>query len=496
MPQIDLPFAVQEGNSSSPQNSQETLVNMWAEVETSGRKKLIRRQRPGLTNVDLGLTSVSHFSGMGAIERNGDFYYVLAGGLFYFFSSVTGESGVGGVSSVGAFRFSQGVSARCGIVFNDNGDLLLSIGGVGAILLYEDIRNNPSSVPGKWISADFTVLATPDSVSVGTLAFLAGRGIFNVPDTGQFYWTEINDFVTVDALSFATAESFQDPILRVLTLNYQLLVWGSYSTEFWSPTGNADAPFQPIPNATMNRGIAGPYALAVDDNTVHWVGDDGVVYRLDGYRPSRISTDPIERLIAGVALGDRQGCDGLVYTLEGQKFVTFRFGEALTIQYNIATGLWNRAESHGSQAWQILGSATRASEYFLTPQPPQTDGPSLVQLDPTANKDQGQLFTRKMVSAPADANGKRVTISELLLDVEVGRMAEGTEPQIMLRVARDGETFGNTRTRSLGTRGDYKRRMMFRNLGQGRRPALEVSISDDVNLKVISAVATVKVDNS
>lgn len=496
MAEVQVPFAVQEGNSSSPQNSQETLVNMWAEVETGGRKKLIRRQRPGLSHLNVGetaaynSTNVDSSVGMKVIERYGALYFFGLDSFMVWFDTLTEERGSIGFGSVALDAFVAGVNVRCGVVFNDNGDVFIVAEGQAVNIPVASLRATPSAVyPGSYTTlTGLSDIATPDDVAVGTVAFLAGRGVFNVPNTGTFYWTDINDFTTIDALSFATAESFQDPILRVFTLNNQLILWGSYSTEFWVPTSSADSPFQPITNATMNRGIAGPYALAADDNTVFWLGDDGIVYRLDGYRPSRVSTASIERVIADQPIGDRAGCDGFVYTFDGQKFVTFRFG-SVSIQYNVATGLWNLATSGERSAWMVMGSANRASEFLLTPTGPVT-------IDDTVNTDQGATIYRKMISAPADANGKRITVSDLLLDVEVGRMAEGVEPKIMLRFAKDGEQFGNTKTRSLGTTGNYKRRVMYRNLGQGRRATIEVSMSDDVSLKVMNAVANVKVDNS
>ncbi len=50
---MEHPFSFQEGDAGVAQNSQETLVNMYAEIETSGKSKLVRRQRPGLNTTVL-----------------------------------------------------------------------------------------------------------------------------------------------------------------------------------------------------------------------------------------------------------------------------------------------------------------------------------------------------------------------------------------------------------------------------------------------------------
>lgn len=495
---IEIPFAAQEGNSSSPQNSRETLVNMWAEIETSGKKNIIRRQRPGTVAVSKkGYETSLVAVGMEFVERFGSRYYFMQGGRIWWHDSVSLELGVS-ITRLQSFTdtvpggrsITPGMDQRMAAIFNDNGDLLFVLPD-GSAAIYSSTQLAGVEAQGPLEPSQFgiggppAVLATPGGVLVATLAFLAGRGIFNVPDTGQFYWTDINDFATVGALSFATAESFPDPVVRVFSHNYELILWGTYSTEFWQPTSDSDAPFIPIPNATMNRGICGAYALAADDNTVHWVGDDGIVYRLDGYRPARISSNAIDRLIAGVSSAAKMACDGFVYTFEGQKFVNFRFADELSIAYNLATGLWAVTQSGtDGRSWRVMGSALRGSDFLLSPN-------SLLTLDGTVNTDEGTAFLRKMIPAPIYAEGKRVSIPEYHLDMEVGRQAEDGTGKVMLRVARDGESFGQERHRSIPGRGDFRGRMVWRNLGQGRNTQLEFSVSDDFNWKVTSAFGTV-----
>ena len=87
-------------------------------------------------------------------------------------------------------------------------------------------------------------------------------------------------------------------------------------------------------------------------------------------------------------------------------------------------------------------------------------------------------------------------MNEFFADCEVGRAPIGVTPEIMLRVARDGETFGNYRTRSLGTTGNYQTRPVWRGLGQGRKPVIELSASGDFRFAIMGAKLNATIDNS
>ena len=77
------------------------------------------------------------------------------------------------------------------------------------------------------------------------------------------------------------------------------LAWfGERSTQFFRNTGAAQGTFANSSGTEMEVGAASAYGAARLDNTVYWLGHDGVVYRLAGHAPQRISTGPIEQAIA------------------------------------------------------------------------------------------------------------------------------------------------------------------------------------------------------
>lgn len=458
MPQIELPFATQAGESSVTQNSRETLMNMYSEIEVAGRKRLIRRQRAGLRRLvaNTGTKRAHEHS-----DGDGYDYLIIDNGLFRF----------DGVTLTSLATISS-TSGRCWIIFNDNNHLMISDGSSGYV----------------WNGTTLATIVTPDNVPVGPLAYQGGWGMFPVPGTGQWYITEINDFSDIDALSFATAEAHPDPLLRIFIDHNQALLCGTRTIEVWQLTGAADFPFQPLTNSQIQRGLAAKNAIVAEDNTTAFVGDDRVVYRLEGYRPVRISTGPIERAILRVSQASIDDCDAYSYTSGGQKFIVFRFPNELTVQYNLATGLWNHCSTYGAADWQMLGSAGGYSRFYSTPT-------GLVAIDESLNKDEGGIMRRLACGAPGDAGSRDLSVTKFELDAEMGRAPINGTAQVMLRFAKDGETFGNIRVRTLGATGEYGHRAVWRNLGQGRRPTIEVSATDDFHFAIVSALAEVEADS-
>jgi hypothetical protein len=109
-------------------------------------------------------------------------------------------------------------------------------------------------------------------------------------------------------------------------------------------------PFQRYDAALIARGLASALCVCSEDNTVFWMGEDGLFYRLNGFNPQRISTFAMENAWAQYPL---RFTDASCFVLdqEGHKFVIINFpsGNA-TWAYDISTTLWAQRESNGT-AW-------------------------------------------------------------------------------------------------------------------------------------------------
>lgn len=457
MPAVEVPFAVQEGASGSTQNSRETLINLYAEITQSGRSKLVRRQRPGLSRV------LANTGDKRCIEKHKDTHYCVIGSGFYSFNG----------SALTLLGTLSTTSGRCTMVFNDNDQVAISD---GASLYYYN-------------GSALATVTLPAGVECGDLSYLGGYGIFNDVGTGSFYITGLNDFSAVAALDFATAESIPDNLTTTFVEHDELWLPGPTSIELWQLTGGSDFPFAPFTNARMRRGTAAAHSFAAEDNTVIWLGDDLAVYRAEGYIPVRISTEAVEEAIADCTEAGQADAYATIFTASGRKFYVLTIPDELTVMFNFATRLWSRARSYGSDSWDMIGSMGHNSDYYLT-------DTGVCELSFDVNQDEGQPIERGGISAPGWANGKRMSLHSVMFDAEVGRAAINESADVMLRVARNGETFGNIRTKSLGETGEYDRRVVFRNCGQGRKPVLEFMITDNVPVVINGIIVDLTVDAS
>ncbi|MFS3135827.1 hypothetical protein ACLRDC_10670 [Gluconacetobacter sacchari] len=170
--------------------------------------------------------------------------------------------------------------------------------------------------------------------------------VFNRAGTQEFFLSPQEAVTPFDGTMFAAKEATADPLLAIVNSHEQLYLFGAARTEVWYDAGNAapSFPFQRFDGAFIQRGIAGPHAQCLEDNTLFFLGDDGMFYRLAGYQPQRVSTHAIEG--AWQAYPTRGDARCFSYTLEGHKFVTVLFpSAAATWVYDVATGLWHERES-------------------------------------------------------------------------------------------------------------------------------------------------------
>lgn len=189
-----------------------------------------------------------------------------------------------------------------------------------------------------------------------TVRYFDGYFCFDANGTRQFFISSINDGTQYSGLDFATASAGSDRILAVEVYHEQLLLMCERHIEVWWDTGNVSFPFQRYDAAMIQRGLSYPYAVTSEDNTVLWMGDDGMFYRLEVFTPKQISTFAMEHAWAQYP---RKYLDASCFTLnqEGHKFVVVNFPSApATWSYDIAASaqleraMWHERESRGT-AW-------------------------------------------------------------------------------------------------------------------------------------------------
>lgn len=165
------------------------------------------------------------------------------------------------------------------------------------------------------------------------------------------YWFHSNLADATDYNTFDRYESEASPdrIVGLITTQFEVVVFNETTTEFFYNTGAATGTFQSR-RQMIERGCASRHSIAKLDNSPIWLGDDGIVYRLDGYRALPISTGPMHRAFAGL-----NWSEAFAFTWEDQGFKVYylTFPDGHTWGYDVVSQIWTRRESFGLDRWRL-----------------------------------------------------------------------------------------------------------------------------------------------
>jgi hypothetical protein len=319
--------------------------------------------------------------------------------------------------------------------------------------------------------------------------------IFNRPGTRQFYITT-GEGVALDALDFATATSNAEPIVRHIINHEELLIFKRTTAEIWRAVAGGDFLFMRDTNAAVEKGCDAPHSVAALDNTVYWLGGDadggGIVWRLNGYTPERVSHDGLEYAVQNYP--DTSDAWAYSYQQEGHTFYVLNFPSAgATWCYDVATRLWHerayrdprhgRFTRHRGACHMAYGGEHVVGDW--------EDG-RLYALDLDYYTDDGDPLVA-LRSSPhlSGVGGNEMRYNRIRIDVEagVGQVSgAGADPVLMLRWSNDGgRTWSRHKNLKLGKLGEFRRRAQLDRLGQARDRVFEISISDPVKRVILGA---------
>jgi hypothetical protein len=344
-------------------------------------------------------------------------------------------------------------------------------------------------------TSGFRIISDTDFNAANTVTFMDSFFLFDRAGTGQLFRSDQLNGASYDGTAFTTAESQSDDLLAVYNHKQILYALGKRSIELYGNAGAANMPFQRIPGATINRGIAGSFGIADEDESMFILGDDRIGYRLSGQALKRMSTHAIEAAWQGYGTVADVSC--FSYTWNGHKFVFFTFPEiAATWCHDVATGLWHERVSHdrtGNSLGRWRGSCS-ASAYERTYVGDAFSG-KIGYLSPTTYTEFGDDTIAEMVSPPLHGNGKRVFMPWFELDIETGvglTSGQGSDPQAMLSISDNGgRSFDSPELwSSMGKIGEYDGtayQLRWDRLGSFYNRHVKVTISDPVRRAVYAA---------
>lgn len=437
-------------------NAQRTL-NWYVEQSPDGKSPVALLPRPGFSVFcDIGANPIR-----GGLVY-GSTLYVVMGGQFY-------EVSEAGVATL-------------------KGSLNTTSGRVGMVAGGAEIFIGDGSYGYSYGVSTGTLMQVMDADFLGTLYpdFVDGMFITHDPGTATMRRSSTYDSQTWGSSDYARAESTPGDIVRVIVDHDELVVFKTDGTEFRYNDGGSNFPFSKVQGASLSRGCAAAGSVERVDNSVFWLGDDFVVYRLNGRSPVRISTHAVEGAIEGYSVVS--DAYAFSYIWDGHPFyvLTFPTGNATWV-YDVATNLWHEAGTFGLGRWSPIQAWRFANEVIVGD---STDG-VLYTLSASVYTDAGTTIERVRTAQCIHEDQKILYHSRLEIDFEggVGLLSgQGSAPVVMLSWSDDGgHNFGNEIYATLGETGQYGSRAVFECLGDARSRIYRARITDPVKAVLIGA---------
>lgn len=292
--------------------------------------------------------------------------------------------------------------------------------------------------------------------------------------TGKWSISAIDD-VTIDPLAFNEAQSNADGLVMGAVRGPDVILFGDRSAEFWQNTGAVDFPFTRSMAINMGCWCAGSVKTVIVQvggnlvDSVIWAATDkdgafAGVYVLNGFTPSKISTDEVDRLIRDEP--NKDVIRSMAWSEDGHVFYSIS-GSAWTRTFDTRTARWHTRKS-GSNRWRVNYHAFFAGKHIF--------GDSTTNLlyasNPGTFTDAGTPIDWSITTPIVHTSPYRFRVNGLHIGALTGVGAvsgadANTDPVLMLDYSRDGgKTFGAMRNCKLGKAAQRNVRIKERAFGR------------------------------
>jgi hypothetical protein len=424
----------------------------------------------------------------------------------YTVTTIGGSGAVTGLTRTFSGQYTSNPANNVSTTSDGNGTgltLTLTFGtGTGSTGNY--VINNSQTVTSRTMYAlNFSELPASDGAFTGasSVDVVDNYFVYNRPNTQQFASSDLLSPITY-GLAFASKFTGPDDLVSLIVDHGQIYLLGEKTSEVWADTGTFPFPFQRIPGASSQHGIAAEFSMARFGNSFAYVSrnDRGqaVIVQMNGYFPQRISTHAVENTLVNQNISDAVA---YTYQLEGHECYVVSFPTLnLTWVYDGSTQMWhkwlycdnqNNYQRHRSNCSAFFQGSVLVGDW---------ENGQIYRLDPDNYTDNGQNIRRVRRCPHLVTDFQRQYFEELQIQFQPGVGLQGIEtfplgdndiginPQAMLRWSNDGgSTWSNEHWSGMGKVGKYQNRIIWRRLGWARDRIYEVVVTDPVKTVIVSA---------
>lgn len=311
-------------------------------------------------------------------------------------------------------------------------------------------------------------------------------------DGQRWFISEVNDTDSFNALDFASAVKSPDDLVAIVEDHSEFILMGKKTIEPWFNSGDINFAFSQNTAGVIERGVFARHSIVPEDNTIFFLGDDLIVYRMQGYNPVRVSTDSIDLELSDIRKDG--GSDALedacafVYTEHGQKFYQLTVPEKITLVLNVATGEWHSKKHYDYETHHAVCYCQAYGKHLVG-----TLQGHVYEMSRNHHNDAGRPLKRLRRSHIYSNEDRMLKWKRIKFIMDFGDTESPfDDPKIAVRWSIDsGRTWRSERQLSIGKSGDYLKKAIARDCGASRSRIIEFYMTDDAPFHLVDAYATI-----
>lgn len=457
---MKIPFGERAYATRSLNANAQELINYYPEINPdSSKTAFVSYPTPGTELfVDLGafpIRGMHEFLGDLYAVSNTTLYKITLGGI---------------VTSLGTVAGSDRVS------MTDSGKEMCIVNGTDGYI-YSASLGLVRITDAAWFPSDVVI-------------YRNRRFIFISKGTNEFFASNAYDGLHFDAFNINLITTNPDLLVSALADHAYIWLFGTKSTNIWTYSGDeTNLPFREVTGTALEKGCGAIHTPIQLDNTIYWLGNDGVVYNGVGFKATRVSTHAIETAIASYTTF----ADAYTYAYEeeGHSFLVMTFPAGQTTWVYDASirdigRAWHQRRSgatgrHLGADYAFLDGTHYVGDYRIG---------KIYKSSLSLYDDAGETIFRTASTPTIHGNRKRVFMDRLEIDIESGVGNGVADPQAMLTYSDDGgKTWSKEKYATLGKIGEYTTRLKFHNLGSFYQRVFKLRIADPVRTVILDAEA-------
>tara|TARA_R110000868_G_scaffold21274_2_gene88434 strand:- start:1716 stop:3155 length:1440 start_codon:yes stop_codon:yes gene_type:complete len=460
-----LPISAQECTNFYPNINEAPSLNQETLFGTAGLK-------------EVASTGTVENENRGSHEMNGVPYFVNGTQLYSLVETIVGGVPVHTLTSLGT------VAGTVRVSMADNGSQLMILVPGGAGYIFTHTANTFVTIT----DVDFTANGLPQFVVFVDSYFVC------TTNTKKFISSAPNNGTSWNALDYGTAESDPDDTVAPVVFKNQLFIAGSETIEAFQNIGGTDFPFQRT-GLFLQKGVYAPYSLINVQDSFMFIGggsnESPAVWALSGNSTVKVSTIPIDSILQVLSSTQLAAVFSWAYAQNGAYFVGFTLPNT-TFVYDLTSKRWHERKSvvSGELGAFRVSSMVQAYNHILCGD--TVDG-RIGHLDPAIYSEYNADIIRTVSTQPFQNTMNSFSVPSIELTVESG-VGNTTvlNPQISMDRSKDGKTWSDPRTRSIGKAGEYDRRAVWRRNGYVNRfEIFRFTLTDQVKPVIIQLTADI-----